>query len=134
MATKRQGSVLEKADQQCQATCAGIHHLVLGARAEYVAGAAVGGVVGAGDDWLSNNTEVNTMTTAKDDLLGMLRGGDTAKSLATQMLETFPSMIDLLSESEQAEARQVLKEFGGVNAFNTLMAKKAEKRQREAQS
>jgi hypothetical protein len=70
------------------------------------------------------------MTTAKDDLLGMLRGGDTAKSLATQMLETFPSMIDLLSESEQAEARQVMKELGGVNAFNTLMAKKAEMRQR----
>jgi hypothetical protein len=72
------------------------------------------------------------MTTAKDDLLGMLRGNNTAKSLAAQMLETFPSMMDLLSESEQAEARQVLKEFGGVEAFNTLMAKKAEKQQQEA--
>jgi hypothetical protein len=72
------------------------------------------------------------MTTAKEDLLEMLRGSDTAKSLAAQSIETFPSMMNLLSEPEQAEARQVLKEFGGGNAFKTLMAKKAEKRQQEA--
>jgi hypothetical protein len=69
------------------------------------------------------------MTTAKEDLLALLRGSDTAKSLAAQSIETFPSMMNLLSEPEQAEARQVLKEFGGVNAFNAFMAKK---HQREA--
>ncbi len=58
MATERQGGLLEKAHRQRQTTRTGVHRLVLGARAEYVAGVAVGGVVGAGDDWLSNITEV----------------------------------------------------------------------------
>lgn len=58
MATKRQRSVLATAHQQCRSAGTEVHRLVFGACAEYVAGAAVGGDVGAGDDWLSTINEV----------------------------------------------------------------------------
>lgn len=69
------------------------------------------------------------MTTAKDEFLKLIRGSNTAKSLAALALERHPGMMSVLSASEREEARQVLEEFGGVEAFNQHMA---DKRQREA--
>jgi hypothetical protein len=104
MAAKRQGSVLEKADQQCQATCARIHRLVLGTRTEHVSGAAIGGVVGVGDDWLSNITEVNTMTQSE------------VSTLLTDLRSNNPDLLSrLLSNVRTAKmsAIEELRIYGG---------------------